>query len=106
MHGGGEGVGCTHAFELVSWSPGIRVDDFVVILVVSDDEAHVTASALGNALFRKDSDLEGPEERSASVNVVADLLLESIEGSSLGAHFTEAWGVASREELLVGQVDI
>ena len=75
-----------HFFELVSRTPGIRVDDLIALFVIADDQAHMAATRLGDAALLDDAYLQSPEQGNAFINLIAHILGETVIGGSLGAH--------------------
>ncbi len=90
--GDGEGPILRHSLQFVARAPRIRVEDFVRLIVVADDDAHVAADGLQNARFGEDAERHAPDDGDALVDLRLDAREKLFVVGILGAHALEDFG--------------
>lgn len=72
------GIGDGHSFELVTISPGVRIEDFLCLAIIANDEPEVTAPAIRCEFgFGGDTEDNSPEEGVFGLDCGSDGLKES-----------------------------
>ena len=78
IHRRSKGVGCFHPLKFVARAPGIGVDDFLGLPVITNDESHMSTACLGNATLGDDPHLKRPEKWNSDVDFIGDRFIESL----------------------------